>query len=85
MSRLSPGKLSARVFLYIDVRQCKGAGDLAQEGGLLVIGLDQSEGDGRSPELDGKGRGTRRRRPMSARLMRSLVARRALVNVPSGA
>ena len=45
----------ARV-LYIDVRQCKGAGDFAEEGGLLVIGLDQGEGNLRSPELDGKAR-----------------------------
>ena len=38
--------------LYIDVRQYKGAGDFAQEGCLLVIGLDQREGDLRRPELD---------------------------------
>jgi hypothetical protein len=38
--------------LYIDVRQCKSAGDFAQEGGLLVIGLDQSEGDVGSPEFE---------------------------------
>jgi len=26
--------------LYIDVRQCKGAGDFAEEGGFLVVGFD---------------------------------------------
>jgi len=40
--------------LYIDVGQCKSAGDLAQEGGFLVVGLDQGEGDVRSPEFDGE-------------------------------
>ena len=40
--------------LYIDVRQCKGAGDFAEEGGFLVVGLDQGEGKVRSPELDGE-------------------------------
>jgi hypothetical protein len=40
--------------LYIDVCQCKGAGDFAEEGGLLVVGLDQSERDVRGPELDGE-------------------------------
>ena len=39
--------------LYIDVRQCKGAGDFAEEGGLLLVGLDQREGDVGRPELDG--------------------------------
>jgi hypothetical protein len=40
--------------LYIDVRQCKGAGDFAEEGGFLVVGLDQREGDSRGPEFDGE-------------------------------
>jgi hypothetical protein len=40
--------------LYIDVRQCKRAGDFAEEGGLLVVGLDQGERELRSPELDGE-------------------------------
>jgi hypothetical protein len=40
--------------LYIDVRQCKGAGHFAEEGRLLVIGFDQGEGDVRSPEFDGE-------------------------------
>ena len=39
--------------LYIDVRQCKGADDLVEEGGFLVIGFDQGEGDLRGPKLDG--------------------------------
>jgi hypothetical protein len=38
---------------YIDVRQCKGADDLAEEGGFLLVGLDQGEGDVWRPELDG--------------------------------
>jgi len=42
----------ARV-LYIDVRQCKSAGDFFEERGFLMIGLDQGEGDVRSPEFDG--------------------------------
>src|SRR5579864_592548 len=40
--------------LYIDVRQCKGAGDFAEEGGLLVIRFNQREGDAGGPELDGE-------------------------------
>jgi len=40
--------------LYIDARQCKGSRDFAEEGGLLVVGLDQSEGDLRGPEFDGE-------------------------------
>jgi len=40
--------------LYIDVRQCKSAGDFFQERGFLVIGFDQGEGDVRSPEFDGE-------------------------------
>jgi len=39
--------------LYIDVRQCKRAHDFAEEGGFLVVGLDEREGDGGSPEFDG--------------------------------
>jgi hypothetical protein len=38
--------------LYIDVGQCKGAGDLAEEGGLFEVGLNQSEGDLRGPEFE---------------------------------
>lgn len=38
---------------YIDVRQCKGAGNFAQECGLLVIGLDQGERERRPPQFDG--------------------------------
>jgi len=40
--------------LYIDVGQCKGAGDFAEEGGLLVVGLDEGEGDLRGPEFYGE-------------------------------
>ena len=40
--------------LYIDVRQCKSAGDLFQECGLLVVGFDKGEGDLGRPELDGE-------------------------------
>ena len=40
--------------LYIDVRQCKGAGDFFEECSLLVIGFDQGKGDVRSPEFDGE-------------------------------
>ena len=39
---------------YIDVRQCKGAGDFAEEGGLLVVGFDESKGDLWGPEFDGE-------------------------------
>jgi len=38
---------------YIDVRQCKGTDKFTQEGGFLVVGLDQSERDVRGPELEG--------------------------------
>jgi hypothetical protein len=44
--------------LYIDVRQCKGAHDFVEEGGFLVIGLDQGEGDTRGPEFDWNSRET---------------------------
>jgi len=37
--------------LYIDVRQCKGAGYFAEEGCLLVVGFDQSEGDVWGPDF----------------------------------
>lgn len=49
-----PGEGFGALVLYIDVRQCKGASDFAEEGGLLVIGLDQGEGDVRRPELYGE-------------------------------
>ena len=39
--------------LYIDVRQCKRARDLAEERGFLVIGLDQGQVYLGSPEFDG--------------------------------
>jgi len=37
--------------LYIDVRQCKGAGDLAEECGFLLVGFDEGEGDVGGPEF----------------------------------
>jgi len=40
---------------YIDVSQCKCSGYFAEEGGLLVIRLDQGEVDVRGPEFQGKG------------------------------
>jgi hypothetical protein len=40
--------------LYIDVGQCKGTGDFAQEGSFFVIGLDQGEGDLGSPDFYGQ-------------------------------
>jgi len=38
--------------LYIDVRQCKGADNFAQERGFLVVGFDQGHMDFRGPEFD---------------------------------
>lgn len=38
--------------LYIDIRQCKGADDFAEEGGLFLVGLDQGEFDVRGPEFE---------------------------------
>jgi hypothetical protein len=45
------GKGLGASVLYIDVSQCKGAGDFAEEGGFLVVGFDEREGDVRGPEL----------------------------------
>jgi hypothetical protein len=39
--------------LYIDARQCKGAGYFAEEGSFLVVGFDQGEGDVGGPEFYG--------------------------------
>jgi len=39
--------------LYIDVRQCNGAGCFGEEGGFLLAGFDQREGDVGSPEFYG--------------------------------
>jgi len=39
--------------LYIDVCQCKDAGNFSEERGLLVVRFDQSERDLRAPEFDG--------------------------------
>jgi len=44
---------------YIDVHQCKCAGYLAEEGGLLVIGFDHREADIGGPDFDGESRETR--------------------------
>ena len=38
---------------HIDVRQCKGAGELAEEGYLLVVRFDQGEMELGGPEFDG--------------------------------
>jgi len=38
---------------HIDVHQCKGADDFAEEGALLMVGLDQGEGEVGRPEFDG--------------------------------
>ena len=38
---------------YIDVCQCKGADDFAEEGRLFLIRLDQGDAEVRGPELDG--------------------------------
>jgi hypothetical protein len=48
------GKLFGALVLYIDVRQSKSSRDLAEEGGLLMVGLNQGEREVRSPELHGK-------------------------------
>ena len=45
--------LSAAV-LYIDVRQCKGAGHFAEEGGFLVIRFDECKVDVGSPDFEGE-------------------------------
>lgn len=37
------GKSVGAIGLYIDIRQCKGASDLAEEYGLPVVGFDQRE------------------------------------------
>jgi len=39
---------------YIDVRQCKGADDLAQESDFLVLGFEEGGAEARRPELDGE-------------------------------
>ncbi len=41
------------VDLYIDICQCEGADDFAEEGGFLVIGFDEGHVDLRGPEFDG--------------------------------
>ena len=39
---------------YIDVRQCKGSGDFAEEGCFLLVGLDQGQVDLGSPDFYGQ-------------------------------
>ena len=73
MERVSGQGFGASV-LYIDVRQCKGASDLAEEGGLLVVGLDQGEGDVRRPEFNRK-TGKSRARPQIGDCSKSSRAR----------
>ena len=40
---------------YIDVCQCKDAKDFAEEGGFLLVGLDQGSVDFRRPDFYGEG------------------------------
>ena len=40
--------------LYIDVGQCKGAGDFAKEGRFFVVGLDQGQGQSGIPDFQGE-------------------------------
>lgn len=47
------GEVFGAGVLYIDVRQCKGAGDFAEEGGFPVVGFDESQRYVRGPEFDG--------------------------------
>jgi len=37
--------------LYIDVRQCKGSDDFAEESGFFVIRFDKCDGDAGSPDF----------------------------------
>lgn len=39
--------------LYIDIRQCKGAGEFAEERCFLVVRFDQRDVDVRHPQFDG--------------------------------
>ena len=48
------GEALSAVRGYIDVRQCKGADDLAQEGDFLVLGFEEGGAEARRPELDGE-------------------------------
>ena len=38
---------------YIDARQCESADDFAEEGDLLLLGLDEGSAEARRPYLDG--------------------------------
>ena len=48
------GESFSAAVLYIDVRQCKSAGDFAEECGFLVVGFDKGERDVRGPEFEGE-------------------------------
>lgn len=48
------GEVLSAVRGYIDVRQCKGADDFAQEGDFLVLGFEEGGAEARRPELDGE-------------------------------
>ncbi len=50
---LIAGEIFGAAAEYIDVRQCKRAGYLAEERGLLVVGFYEREIDVRIPELEG--------------------------------
>src|SRR5712671_68667 len=50
---MGAGEIFGTAVEYIDVRQCKTAGYLAEERGLLMVGFDQGEIDARVPELEG--------------------------------
>src|SRR5216684_8227132 len=50
---MGAGEIFGAAVEYIDVRQCKRAGCLAEERGLLVVGFYEREIDVRIPELEG--------------------------------
>ncbi len=58
---LGSGVILGAAAKYIDVRQCKGADDLAQKRRFLVVRFDQGEMEVRRPDLDGQAGEARRR------------------------
>jgi hypothetical protein len=48
---VSGGKILGATGEHIDVRQCKGADDLAQEDYLFLVGFNQCQADVRNPDL----------------------------------
>jgi hypothetical protein len=50
---MGAGEILCAAVEYIDVRQCKRAGYLAEKRGLLVVGFDKREIDARIPKLEG--------------------------------